>query len=78
MDCSVYLIHGLTVGVTGQQGMLTPPRHLIPPLVYPGPRICLTLVFVFYLGLTILITVRYLCLYIVAGVLTVTCKDSIS
>jgi hypothetical protein len=25
---------GLTVGVTGRQGMLTPPRHLIPPLIY--------------------------------------------
>ena len=23
-------------GVTGQQGMLTPSRHLIPPPVYPG------------------------------------------
>jgi hypothetical protein len=28
---------GLTVGATGQQGMLTPPRHLIPPLA--GPRV---------------------------------------
>ena len=50
--------------MTGQQGMLTPPRHLIPPLVCPGVRVCTTLVFVFYLGLTILITVRFLCLYI--------------
>jgi hypothetical protein len=24
----------LTTGVTGWQGMLTPPRHLIPPLIY--------------------------------------------
>jgi hypothetical protein len=23
-------------GVTGQQGKLTPPRHLIPPLIQPG------------------------------------------
>ena len=56
--------YGLTAGVTGQQGMLTPPRHLIPPLVCPEVRDCPTLVFVFYLGLTRLITVRYLCLYI--------------
>jgi hypothetical protein len=27
---------GLTAGATGQQGILTPPRHLIPPPVYPG------------------------------------------
>jgi hypothetical protein len=26
---------GLTAGVTGGQWMLTPPRHLIPPLVNP-------------------------------------------
>jgi hypothetical protein len=26
----------LTVGVTGRQGMVTPARHLIQPLVYPG------------------------------------------
>jgi hypothetical protein len=30
---------GLTAGVMDQQGMLTPPRHLIPSLVYPGIRI---------------------------------------
>ena len=27
--------------MTGQQGMLTPPRHLIPPLVFPGVRVSL-------------------------------------
>jgi hypothetical protein len=27
--------------VTGQQGMLTLPRHLIPPPVYPGVRVSL-------------------------------------
>jgi hypothetical protein len=27
------------VGVTGRQGMLTPPRHLIPPPVFPGVRV---------------------------------------
>jgi hypothetical protein len=26
-------------GVTGRQGMLTPPRHLIPPPVFPGVRV---------------------------------------
>ena len=26
--------YGLMAGVTGQQRMLTPPRHLIPPLVF--------------------------------------------
>jgi hypothetical protein len=31
---------GFTVGATGQQGMLTPPRHLIPPPVFPGVRVC--------------------------------------
>ena len=30
---------GLTAGVTGQQGMLNPPRHLIPPPVYLGVRV---------------------------------------
>jgi hypothetical protein len=24
----------------GRQGMLTPPRHLIPPLVFPGVCVC--------------------------------------
>lgn len=32
---------GLTAGVTGQQGVLSPVRHLIPSLVCPGVRICL-------------------------------------
>jgi hypothetical protein len=27
---------GFVAGVTGRHGMLTPPRHLIPPLVHPG------------------------------------------
>jgi hypothetical protein len=29
----------LDSGVTGQQMMLTPPRHLIPPPVFPGVRV---------------------------------------
>jgi hypothetical protein len=32
----------LTISVTNQQGMLTPPRHLIPPLVFPIFRICIS------------------------------------
>jgi hypothetical protein len=31
----------LTTGVTSQQGILTPPRHPIPPLVFPGVRVSL-------------------------------------
>jgi hypothetical protein len=31
--------NGLTAGVAGRQGMLTSPRHLIPPPVYPGVRV---------------------------------------
>jgi hypothetical protein len=31
---------GQMASVTGRQGMLTPPRHLIQPLVYPEVRIC--------------------------------------
>ena len=29
----------LTAGVTGLQGILTPPWHLIPPPVFPGVRV---------------------------------------
>ena len=39
----------LTAGVTGQHGMLTHPRHLIPSLVYPGDRVCYVLIFVLFL-----------------------------
>ena len=41
------LDYWLTAGVSGQQGMLTPPRH--PSLVYPGVRVCLALIFVLFL-----------------------------
>jgi hypothetical protein len=37
--CLPELELGLMVDVTGQQGMLTPPRHLIPSLVFPGVRV---------------------------------------
>jgi hypothetical protein len=30
---------GFTASVIDQQGMVTPPRHLIPPPVYPGVRV---------------------------------------
>ena len=36
--------YGFTVGVTSRQGIFTPPRHPIPPLVYPGVRVFPTLV----------------------------------
>jgi hypothetical protein len=37
MDITVEI--GLTAGVTGQQGTLTPPWHLIPPLIYSEVRV---------------------------------------
>lgn len=39
--------HWFMVGVTGQQGILTPPRHLIPPLVYSKVRVCHAHIFTF-------------------------------
>jgi hypothetical protein len=53
------------MGVTGQQGMLTPLRHLIPSLVYSEVRVCPMLKFVFSTGLMRLMTVRYLCYFII-------------
>jgi hypothetical protein len=52
---------GLTAGVTCQQGMPTPPRHLIPYMVYPEVRVCPIRKFVFTTGLMRLMTVRYFC-----------------
>jgi hypothetical protein len=53
VDCSVYLIlthwfwlliftfdMGCMAGATGRQGMLTPPWHLIPPLIYMYSEVC--------------------------------------
>lgn len=37
----------LKAGVTGLKGMRTPPRNLIPPLVFLGVRSCPALNFVF-------------------------------
>jgi hypothetical protein len=31
---------GLTAGVIDQQGMLTPPWHVIPTLIYSKVRVC--------------------------------------
>lgn len=55
-------------GVTDPQGMFTPPSpmHLIPPLVYPGVRVihALMFVFLFFVWITRMVTVRHLCLFI--------------
>jgi hypothetical protein len=40
--------------------ILIPPRHLIPPLLYPELRVCPILKFVIPTGLMRLMTVRYL------------------
>jgi hypothetical protein len=42
---------GLTAGVTGLQGMIAPPRYLVPLLVYSGVLFCPLLWFVFPTGL---------------------------
>jgi hypothetical protein len=57
--CRVTLEIGLTASVTSLQGMLTPSRHLIPPLVYPEVCVCPILLFVLSTGLMRLISVRY-------------------
>ena len=52
---------GLTAGVTGQQGMLTPPRHLIPLLVFPGVRVSLifNVDYLMYLIWTLILTADF-------------------
>jgi hypothetical protein len=52
---------GFMESVTGRQGMLSPPKQLIAPLVYPEVRVCPILKFLFPTVLMRLITVRYLC-----------------
>jgi hypothetical protein len=51
---------GLTAGVSSQQGMLTPPWYLIPPLIHSEVRVR-PFWFAFSLGLMRLITVHYFC-----------------
>jgi hypothetical protein len=51
-----------TVGVTGQQGMLTPSWHLIPPLIYSVRGPCTPILwFLFLIRLMRLITDSYFC-----------------
>jgi hypothetical protein len=66
---------------------VTPPRHLIPPLVYPEGRVCSILGLVFPTGFMRLVTVRYLCYllnhraYISTGGYTVpedTCRSAMN
>ena len=47
---------GRTAGATGRQGMLTPPWHLIPPLVFPG--VCVTLFLLWLIPLPELMSVH--------------------
>jgi hypothetical protein len=56
--------NGAHGGCDRSTGMLTPPRHLIPPLVFPEVRVCSVLGFVFPTGFMRLITFRYLCHFI--------------
>ena len=56
------LDYWIPAGVTGQQGMLTPPRHLISTLVYPGSGFAmLSFLYWFFLGITRLIMDCYFC-----------------
>ena len=71
----------VTAVVTGQQGILTPPKHLIPPVVYLGFRVCHALILVFFLVFVLggwvggykKLTVRYLCLFLILTTLYKTC-----
>jgi hypothetical protein len=55
---------GLTVVVIDQHGMLTPPWHLIPPLIYSEVRVRPFSDLRFPIGLMRLNTVRYFCHFI--------------
>lgn len=50
----------MRAGVINQRGMLTSPKHLIPPLICLGVRVCPALNFVFLIGLTRLTTISYI------------------
>jgi hypothetical protein len=39
MKIGFWNVRTMYAGVTGRQGMLTPPRHLIPPPVFLGVRV---------------------------------------
>ena len=45
--CLSDLDYWLTAGMTDQQGILTPPIHLISPVVYPGVRVRHALIFAY-------------------------------
>jgi hypothetical protein len=64
LTTDLYVWNGAQMGATGQQGMFTPPRHLISPLVYPEVRVCPILKFVFPTGLMRLMTICYSCYFI--------------
>jgi hypothetical protein len=61
---------GLTAGVTGQQRMLTSPKHLIPPPVFPGVRVspCVYLTCISYLN--------FETDYSLFGILAISCDTS--
>jgi hypothetical protein len=65
LDYGSYRLPGLELGftacVTGQQGMLTSPRHLILPLVIPGVRVSLILTVDYsaYLIRTVILTADF-------------------
>jgi hypothetical protein len=61
--------------VTGQQRMLTPPLHLIPPLVYPEARVYPVLRSVFPTGFIRLVTV---CYFMVTKILSDICLKIMS
>jgi hypothetical protein len=61
---------GLTAGVTGRQGILTPPRHMIPPLVCPEGRVCSVLGFVFSTGF-----MRLIKLFVIYAILVIITAD---
>lgn len=63
-DCGLHRLSdqdtALMARDTGQQEMLTPPRNLIPPMVYPGSRVCQLLIkFALLKGVMRSITVPY-------------------
>jgi hypothetical protein len=64
---------GLRAGVTGQQGMLTPLRHLIPPLVFPVVCVSLILTGLFHYLIWVLICTSDFSIYL-AGLIDYDCR----